>query len=59
MKAMNFRVLFFCDLASISSDIQINELTRRIKSYETTATHPDRLLDEKKTNKQTNQPKMR
>ena len=53
MKAMNFRVLFFCDLASISSDIQINELTRRIKSYETTATHPDRLLDEKKQNKQT------
>ena len=27
MKAMNFRVLFFCDLAAISSVTQINELT--------------------------------
>lgn len=48
MKAINLRVLFFWDVAAVSSDTRIKKLTHRIKSHETTATHPDRLLDEKK-----------
>ena len=50
MKAINLRVLFFCDVAAVSSETLIKKLTHRIKSHETTATHPDRLLDEKKNN---------
>lgn len=37
-------MMFFCDVAATSSDTRINELTHRIK----TATHSDRLLNEKK-----------
>ena len=48
MKAINLRVLFFCDVVAVSSDTRIKKLTLRIKSQETTATHSYRLLDGKK-----------
>ena len=51
MKAINLRVLFFCDVAAVSSDTRIKKLTLRIKSQETTATQSDRLLDGKKKHK--------